>query len=253
MPYRVEIQQPNHEKNGPPPRASLLGIPGEMRNGIYALLFPDIDKDITKLQVLLTCRQIYHEATLQAFKLRRFVIHAKDGDLDHRLNFLSQDQKDLVKIVERPGQPHDSPLSRHFYLAIEKHLQPSCLLVGSDEVAHLFSAIVRIESLTHVFAYSSRDSMRRLIKWNADMRQYHNCSVGSFKESSSSVGFSQGTNTDCVLVGPLQSSSCSFVVQVVSGSHHRDVTIRVPRYSFSSNDRKWEYHMDGISTWLPAR
>ncbi|QDS70804.1 hypothetical protein FKW77_004610 [Venturia effusa] len=199
-PARTAIQWPSHDKNGQPLRASLLGIPGELRNSIYKLLFPDFDKDITRLQVLLTCRQIYHEAALRAFTFRRFVIGGKDKYLAVRLSCLSQEQKDMIKIVERPEQPHHSIPNHHFYMAVERHLRPSCLLLGTNESIHILSAIVRIQSLTHIFAHSQDGySIGRLKTWHWDMMKYNNCSIAPFKVSLDMIRFTKGTDIDCVL------------------------------------------------------
>jgi len=70
---------------GPPavlryPKLSLLGLPGELRDNIWACIFADISegrrihsgKSTTKAKrrfaVLLTCRQIYHEASNMAYR-----------------------------------------------------------------------------------------------------------------------------------------------------------------------------------------
>ena len=49
-----------------PPRASLLGLPGELRNAIYAHVFDDI-QDTLHLSPLLVCRQIHAEAKGEAY------------------------------------------------------------------------------------------------------------------------------------------------------------------------------------------
>jgi len=172
MASRTQIQQPQYDKDYPP-RASLLGIPGELRNSIYQLLFPGPEaktKDTTILNALLISRQVYHEAAMLAFKSHRFVIHAKGSTLADKLNMLSDEQKGLIQTIERPGL-----LRRglHFYLAIEKHLRPSCLITETNDALNLLSGIVRIESLAQIFLYSSfGDSMSRLCRINQEMRSH---------------------------------------------------------------------------------
>jgi len=244
MPSRIEIRQPNYDKDYPP-RASLLGIPGELRNFIYQSLFPGTDKDMTKLKVLLSCRQIYHEAAILAFKTRRFIVHAEGSELAGRLSFLSKEQKSLIQTVERPGS---SRRGLRFYLAIEEHLRPSCLITETNEATHLLSAIIRVESLTQVFAYSREgNSMNRLIKYNYEMRAYNHCAIERVKQILRSEPYDcfRYTVVNCVLVGMLQAGSKSFALRIIFGAQDRVVTVSVPRYSLS--DGNWDTHINGIS------
>ncbi|KAF2837375.1 hypothetical protein M501DRAFT_995982 [Patellaria atrata CBS 101060] len=91
-----------------PPRASLLGLPPELRNQIYNYaLFQDIwtydpndfrleaplRRASLDLRILLTCRQIYQELRLLAFTLVRFNTRKLPlTELQPALSNLSQDQ-----------------------------------------------------------------------------------------------------------------------------------------------------------------
>jgi hypothetical protein len=243
-PSRIEVQQHDYGKDYPL-RASLLGIPGELRNSIYDLLFPGTDKDITKLKVLLVCRQIYHEAAILVFKTRRFIVDAKGSELASRLSFLSKEQKSLIQIVERPGT---SRRGLNFYLAIEEHLRPSCLIIETNEATYLLSAIIRIESLTQVFAYSREgNSMNRLVKYNHEMRAYNHSAIERVRQilRGEPYDYPCSTAENCILVGVLHAGSKFFALRIIFGAQDRVVTVSVPRYSLS--DGNWDTHINGIS------
>jgi hypothetical protein len=246
MPARIEIQQPDHDK-GYPPRASLLGIPGELRNVIYELLFPGPNKDTAKLKFLLVCRQIYHETVIPAFASTRFIVRADGNRLADRLRFLSEKQKSLIQIIERPGS---SRRGLHFYLAIEEHLRPLCLITETNDAAYLLSAIVRVESLTQVFAYSQNgNSMQRLHNFNFEMRTYSGRAAESLKKLLDVYGnprmYPLGTAENCIVVNELQLRSKSFALRIKLGAQDRVVTVSVPRYSLCNGN--WDTHINGMS------
>lgn len=94
------------------PAASLLGIPGQLRNQIYEHIFiPAEDarpaSSVSKrLQPLLTCRQIHEEARILAFSQAAFVISVphinkdgKENTVKDKLSVLALEQVKAVRSV----------------------------------------------------------------------------------------------------------------------------------------------------------
>jgi hypothetical protein len=243
---RKDIRQPIYPKYYPQ-RVSFLGIPGELRNAIYSFLFTGPTTDKANLNYLLTCRQIYHEAVVPAFSSTHFVVNTNGTELSQRLSVLSEEQKRSIQYIERPGTTRRGLC---FYLAIEKHLRPSCLITETEDVANLLSAIVRIESLTQVFAYSrDGNSMERLNKFNYEMMACSIRLVSSLKDilgTPRSYGYTLGNAQNGIVVDTLHSGSKSFALRIRLGAQDRIVTVSVPGYSLRNGT--WEAQISGLSS-----
>jgi len=124
----IEVRKPNPTIHGP---YTLLGMPGELKNQIYSLLFENStnSKDLTPL---LTCRQLYHEAHLIAFRETTFTLTTMNDSSDFdRLFFMSElpaEKLHSIKTV-RPVGPNRTRLFEH------RVIDPSSLIIQSRPTA----------------------------------------------------------------------------------------------------------------------
>jgi len=255
---RLEIGLPCAK---PYPQATFLGLPGELRNMIYETLFGTSTRNTSKLQLLLVCRQIYHETGITAFAATSFVVTANDHKLAKNLLHLSEAQKSLIKVIER-----HSDLTANLCRAIKQNLQPSYLLTESKEAMPILCALLSIDTLTHVFLSSRKEesSLHKLQQLNTKMvEQSHRPfripeiphiykthihkrhTVDKLNEYGVPLTrYLYNASINSIQVDWLRPSETSFSVKIKWPwmRQVRHVKVLIPRYSLS--DGKWDTHIN---------